>query len=86
MPVITSFDAELMQQFADETHGKIYLNPTAADITDLLSKLDTNSPQQQSVSYVPHMRLLNDIIEPWMLLFFTALAIAGIIDLVRKYR
>lgn len=35
LPVITSFDAELMQQFADDTQGELYWNPGDAMLSNI---------------------------------------------------
>lgn len=85
MPVITSFDNDLMDQFADQTKGEVYRNPRSEQIDQLA---DTISADKGSVavSYIPHevgIRKYLDI--PLSISLFIILLFA-LVDFSRKLR
>lgn len=59
LPVITSFDDVLMEQFADQTKGEIYRNPDVAGVDQIVLDRGDDEGEEQ-VGYAVVVRSLNE--------------------------
>lgn len=86
LPVVTSFDTELMQHFTEQTDGKLYMNPDETQLNELIQTLNNTSNTKEQTIYIPRYVELNAYIAPWLLFFFLVIIGCGLINILSFVR
>lgn len=74
LPVITSFDTDLIEQFTTETNGRLFFNPDAQEVQQLSDILAAREAKD-NVHYIPHTYHLNADLAPILLICFSLLSV-----------
>ena len=77
LPIISTLDQSLLEQYANTTNGQLYSLPTGGDVTSVVSDISHRLPHDTETTYSPLLSSLNDeLFLPMLILFVILLGLS----------